>query len=44
MHGYGIGASIEQITGGIFTVNAGSLFPAFRRLEGRAHQGRLARH
>jgi len=33
MHGYGIGLRIEQISGGIFQVNAGSLFPAFRRLE-----------
>ena len=33
MHGYGIGARIEQISGGVFKVNAGSLFPAFRRLE-----------
>src|SRR6185436_3402770 len=33
MHGYGIGVRIEQISGGVFQVNAGSLFPAFRRLE-----------
>lgn len=33
MHGYGIGVRIEQITKGVFQVNAGSLFPAFRRLE-----------
>ena len=33
MHGYGIGARIEQISQGVFQVNAGSLFPAFRRLE-----------
>jgi transcriptional regulator len=33
MHGYGIGARISQISGGAFIVNAGSLFPAFRRLE-----------
>jgi transcriptional regulator len=33
MHGYGIGMRIEQISGGVFQVNAGSLFPAFRRLE-----------
>jgi transcriptional regulator len=33
MHGYGIGARIEQISKGVFQVNAGSLFPAFRRLE-----------
>ena len=33
MHGYGIGVRIEQISNGAFQVNAGSLFPAFRRLE-----------
>ena len=33
MHGYGIGARLAQISRGVFQVNAGSLFPAFRRLE-----------
>jgi PadR family transcriptional regulator, regulatory protein PadR len=33
MHGYGIGMRLEQISRGAFQVNAGSLFPAFRRLE-----------
>jgi len=33
MHGYGIALRIEQITQGVFRVNPGSLFPAFRRLE-----------
>ena len=33
MHGYGIGVRLEQISRGTFCVNAGSLFPAFRRLE-----------
>src|SRR5690242_10919660 len=33
MHGYGIGVRLEQISNGVFQVNAGSLFPAFRRLE-----------
>ena len=33
MHGYGIGIRLEQISKGVFRVNAGSLFPAFRRLE-----------
>jgi len=33
MHGYGIGVRIEQMSRGVFIVNAGSLFPAFRRLE-----------
>src|SRR5918996_2722120 len=33
MHGYGIGTRLTQISKGVFQVNAGSLFPAFRRLE-----------
>ena len=33
MHGYGIGIRLEQISRGTLRVNAGSLFPAFRRLE-----------
>jgi PadR family transcriptional regulator PadR len=33
MHGFGIAARLEQISKGVFQVNAGSLFPAFRRLE-----------
>jgi len=33
MHGWGIGQRIEQTSGGVFRVNPGSLFPAFRRLE-----------
>lgn len=33
LHGYGIALRIEQISKGVFRVNAGSLFPAFRRLE-----------
>lgn len=33
LHGYGIGLRIQQISKGVFQVNAGSLFPAFRRLE-----------
>jgi PadR family transcriptional regulator PadR len=33
MHGYGIGVRIEQISKGVFQVNAGSLFPAIRRME-----------
>src|SRR5918992_3629941 len=33
MHGYGIGVRLEQISRGVFHVNAGSLFPALRRLE-----------
>jgi len=33
LHGYGIAIRIEQMSRGVFRVNAGSLFPAFRRLE-----------
>jgi len=33
MHAYGIGVRLEQISQGVFRINAGSLFPAFRRLE-----------
>jgi transcriptional regulator len=33
LHGYGLGLRIEQISKGVFQVNAGSLFPALRRLE-----------
>jgi PadR family transcriptional regulator, regulatory protein PadR len=38
MHGYGIAQRIEQISNGVFLVNPGSLFPAFRRLE---REGRI---
>ena len=33
MHGYGIGARLEQISKGVFQVNGGSLFPGIYRLE-----------
>lgn len=33
MHGYGIARRIEQITRGVFKVNAGSLLTALQRLE-----------
>jgi PadR family transcriptional regulator, regulatory protein PadR len=33
MHAHGIGVRIEQISQGVFLVNAGSLFPALKRLE-----------
>ena len=33
LHGYGVGLRIGQISKGVFRINAGSLFPAFRRLE-----------
>ena len=33
MHGYGVALRIEQMSSGVFRVNAGSLFTAFSRLE-----------
>lgn len=33
MHGFGVSVRIEQISKGVFRVNAGSLFTAFQRLE-----------
>jgi transcriptional regulator len=33
MHGYGVAIRIEQISKGVFRVNAGSLFVAFQRLQ-----------
>ena len=33
LHGFGIIQRIEQISRGIFRVNAGTLFPSLRRLE-----------
>jgi len=33
MHAFGIGVRLTQISRGVFQVNAGSLFPALRRLE-----------
>ena len=36
LHGYGVGLKIEQISTGVFRTNAGSLVPAFRRLERQA--------
>jgi PadR family transcriptional regulator, regulatory protein PadR len=33
LHGLGVSRRIEQITGGTFVVQAGSLFPALHRLE-----------
>jgi PadR family transcriptional regulator PadR len=32
-HGYGVALRIEQISGGVFRVNPGSLFPALSRME-----------
>jgi transcriptional regulator len=37
MHGYGVGLRIEQISGGVFKVNAGSLLPALSRMERAGH-------
>ena len=36
MHGYGIAVRIEQISNGVFRVNAGSLFVALQRLQRNA--------
>src|SRR5690348_8815575 len=33
MHGYGVAVRIEQMSKGVFRVNAGSLFVAFQRLQ-----------
>ena len=35
LHGYGIGRRIEQVSRGVFKVNAGSLLTALNRLERR---------
>ena len=35
MHGWGIGARIQQLSRGRFDVNQGSLYPALQRLEHR---------
>lgn len=35
MHGWGIGARIQQLSKGRFDVNQGSLYPALQRLEHR---------
>jgi PadR family transcriptional regulator PadR len=37
MHGYGVALRIEQISGGVFRVNAGSLLPALSRMERAGH-------
>ena len=45
MHGYGIGVRIEQISKGVFQVNAGSLFPGLPPPgAGRADQRRVGSH
>ncbi len=37
MHGYGIALRIEQISGGVFRVNPGSLLPALSRMDRAGH-------
>ena len=37
LHGYGIGLRIEQMSGGVFRITLGSLYPALQRLEQRGH-------
>ena len=37
MHGYGVALRIEQISNGVFRVNAGSLLPALSRMERAGH-------
>lgn len=37
MHGLGISRRLEQITAGVFQVQAGTLFPALHRLEQKGH-------
>ncbi|HVQ30697.1 MAG TPA: PadR family transcriptional regulator [Vicinamibacteria bacterium] len=37
LHGYGIGQRIEQVSGGVFKVTLGSLYPALQRLESAGH-------
>ena len=32
-HGYGVGQRIEQMSGGVFRLTLGSLYPALQRLE-----------
>jgi PadR family transcriptional regulator, regulatory protein PadR len=45
MHGYGVAVRIEQISNGVFHVNAGSLFVAFQRLlTSRVDQKRVESH
>jgi transcriptional regulator len=37
MHGLGVSRRLEQITAGVFQVQAGTLFPALHRLEQKGH-------
>lgn len=34
-HGYGLSQRLDQISRGVFQVNAGSMFPALHRMEGK---------
>ena len=42
MHGYGVAVRIEQVSNGVFRVNAGSLFVAFQRLQRAGYSPRLS--
>lgn len=37
LHGYGIGQRIEQMSGGVFRITLGALYPALQRLERDGH-------
>lgn len=37
LHGYGIGQRIEQMSGGVFCITLGALYPALQRLERNGH-------
>ena len=37
MHGLGVSRRLDQITGGVFQVQAGTLFPALHRLEQKGY-------
>ena len=37
LHGYGIGQRVEQMSGGVFRITLGALYPALQRLERNGH-------
>jgi len=37
LHGYGVGQRVEQMSGGVFRITLGALYPALQRLERRGH-------
>jgi PadR family transcriptional regulator PadR len=37
LHGYGIGQRIEQVSGGVFRITLGALYPGLQRLERQGH-------